>query len=70
MGFFIIKIMGEYVRKIGSEKKTLVDKDFDYYYDYYKNKAKNDGYNGELKFAKERGKIIFFVALEELNNSD
>ena len=62
--------MGEYVRNIGSEKKTLVDKDFDYYYDYYKNKAENDGYYGELKFSKERGRIIFFVELEELNNQD
>ena len=28
------------------------------------------GYYGELKFSKERGKIIFFVELEELKNSD
>jgi hypothetical protein len=62
--------MGEYVRKIGSEKKTLVDKDFDYYYDYYKKKAEDSGYYGELKFSKERGKIIFFVELDGLNNSD
>ena len=62
--------MGEYVRKIGSEKKTLVDKDFDYYYDYYKKKAEDGGYYGKLKFSKERGKIIFFVELDGLNNSD
>jgi len=66
----IIMNMSEYVRKIGSEKKSLVDKDFDYYYDYYKKKAEDGGYYGELKFSKERGKIIFFVELEELKNSD
>jgi len=42
--------MSEYVRKIGSVKKTLVDEDFDFYYDFFKNKAENDGYYGDLKF--------------------
>ncbi len=70
MGFFITKIMSVYVRNIGSEKKTLVDKNFDYYYDYYKKKAEDSGYYGELKFSKERGKIIFFVEIDELNNTD
>ena len=31
--------MSDYVRKIGSVKKTLVDEDFDFYYDFFKNKA-------------------------------
>ena len=62
--------MGDYVRKIGEVKKSLVDKNFDYYYDYYKKKAESNGYFGELKFSKERGKIIFFVKLDRLDNVD
>ena len=58
--------MSQYVRKIGSVKKTLVDEDFDFYYDFFKNKAENDGYYGDLKFTKEKGKVIFFVEIEEI----
>lgn len=62
--------MGEYVRKIGAVKKTLVDEDFDFYYDFFRNKAENDGYYGDLKFTKEKGKIVFFVEIEEVDEED
>ncbi len=55
--------MAETVKKLGVEKKKLVDADFDTYYDKYKTKAEAEGYNGEIRFSKEKGKIVFFVVL-------
>lgn len=55
--------MANNVRKLGIEKKVNVDKDFDHYYDIYKMKAEEQGYNGEIKMKRERGKVIFFVVL-------
>lgn len=54
------------VRKLGEEKKINVDKNFDFYHDYYKNKAENLGYYGEIKIKKEHSKVIFFVVLDDI----
>ena len=58
--------MEERVRRLGIEKKKDVDTDFDAIYDKYKKKATDEGYNGELKFRKEKGNVVIFVVLEEI----
>jgi hypothetical protein len=53
------------VRKLGQEKLTYFEKNFDLVYDEYKMKAQNEGYEGKILFKKERGKMIVFVELEK-----
>jgi hypothetical protein len=55
--------MEGYVRQIGSEKKKRFEENFETYVDQYENKAKELGYNGELKFKVEKGKVIIFVEI-------
>jgi hypothetical protein len=62
--FFVYGIMGESVRKLGTEKLKDVDSNFDDIYDKYKKKAEAEGYYGELRFSKEHGKVVIFVVLE------
>ena len=57
--------MGVLVRKLGSEKVKNFMKDFDLIIDKYRTIADTTGYNGPLKFKKEKGKMIIFVELEE-----
>jgi hypothetical protein len=52
------------LRKIGIEKIKSFDKDFDGLCDFYKRKAEEMGYWGELKFIKERGKILIYTIVE------
>lgn len=52
------------LHKIGTEKIKVFENNFDKVYDYYKRKAEDSGYWGELKFVKERGKIIIYVIIE------
>ena len=52
------------LHKIGTEKVKVFENNFDKVYDYYKRKAEDSGYWGELKFVKERGKIIIYVVIE------
>lgn len=52
------------LHKIGTEKIKVFENNFDKVYDYYKEKAEDSGYWGELKFVKERGKIIIYVIIE------
>ena len=52
------------LHKIGTEKIKVFENNFDKVYDYYKRKAEDSGYWGELKFIKERGKIIIYVVIE------
>lgn len=55
--------MEDLVRKLGSEKiKDFVD-NFDLIVDKYRKIAKASGYNGELKFKKEHGKMVIFVKI-------
>ena len=51
------------LKKIKPEKMKDFNNDFDKYYDKYTKKAKEEGYEGDLKFKKERGKIIIFVEI-------
>lgn len=56
-------IMEELVRKLGVEKEKELKKDFDAIYDKYKKKAEDEGYDGEIKMSREKGKVVFFVVL-------
>ena len=49
--------------KLGIEKVKILNEYFDNLYEKYKNKALNKGYNGELKFINEHGRIIIYVVL-------
>ena len=57
--------MGEYVRQLGTEKVKDFKENFDEICDRYQSKAIKEGYNGDLLFKKEKGKMIIFVSLED-----
>ena len=58
--------MSEMLKKLGIEKEKVFNKDFDYFYDLYKQKALDFGRKGELRFLKERGKVIIYVVMDEI----
>jgi hypothetical protein len=51
------------LKKLGIEKGKLVNKDFDLICDKYTEKARKLGFDGELKFLKEHGKVIIYVII-------
>jgi len=53
----------ERYKKLGTEKRKEFDKDFDKYYEVYRKKATELGFEGELKFVKERGKVLIYVVI-------
>ena len=53
----------ERYKKLGTEKPKDLDKNFDKIYEEYKQKALDAGYIGELKFIKERGKVIIYIVI-------
>lgn len=55
--------MEELVRTLGTVKVSDFEKDFDKICDEYNAKAKNMGYNGNLKFEKKGGKMTIFVII-------
>lgn len=56
--------MEPYVRKIGSEKKQSFENNFDKLIEEYKSKAEGLGFEPNLKFKIEKGKVIIFVVIE------
>jgi hypothetical protein len=62
--------MGELLKRLGIEKEKVFNKDFDYFYDLYKQKALDIGRKGELRFIKERGKVVIYVVMDEFGNPD
>jgi hypothetical protein len=56
--------MSELVKKLGIEKEKVFNKDFDHFYDLYKQKALSYGKKGELRFLKEHGKVIVYVVMD------
>jgi len=52
------------LHKIGVVKKKIFDSNFDKLYDFYKEKAELSGYWGDIKFIKEKGKILIYVVIE------
>lgn len=55
--------MDERLRKIGVEKVKKFNQDFDLLYDFYKKRALEQGYEGELKFIKTKSRIIIYVII-------
>jgi hypothetical protein len=53
----------EHYKRLGSEKIKTIDEDFDNIYEKYKEKALTLGFTSELKFVKERGKVIVYVVI-------
>ena len=56
--------MEELVRTLGTVKANKFNKDFDEIVDKYKEKAKQMGYNGDLRFKKEKGNIVILVTID------
>lgn len=56
--------MEKLVRKLGTEKLKHFITSFDEVVDKYEAKAIEEGYQGKLKFNKEKGKVVVFVELE------
>lgn len=56
--------MDDLVRKLGSEKIKNFEKNFDLIVDKYREIADASGYENELLFKKEKGKMIIFVRLD------
>jgi hypothetical protein len=56
--------MSGLLKRLGVEKEKVFVKDFDYFYDLYKQKALDQGRKGELRFIKERGKVIVYVEID------
>lgn len=60
--------MPDKVRRIGWEKATVFNKNFDKVYDFWKNKAKEEyNYHGDLKLIKEHNKVIIFILLDDID---
>jgi hypothetical protein len=53
----------ERLKKLGIEKITKFDKDFDSFYEKYKKKATDGGNTGELKFIKTHGRVFIYVVI-------
>lgn len=53
----------EYVRTIGSHKKSDFEQGWGGYVDHYTNKAKELGYPGDLKFKVEKGRVIILAVI-------
>lgn len=56
--------MEQLTRKLGTEKLKEFNERFDEICDQYQTKAKEQGYNGELLFKKEKGNMVIFVTIE------
>jgi hypothetical protein len=60
--------MAQKVRKIGWEKASLFNKNFDKVYDYWKNKAQEEHkYYGDLKLIKEHNKVFIYIIIEDID---
>ena len=56
--------MEELVRTLGTVKEKKFKENFDEVVDEYKEKAKQMGYNGDLRFKKEKGNIVIMVTID------
>ena len=55
--------MQERLKKLGIEKAKVLSADFDTMYEKYKKKAVDAGFEGELKFINEHGRVSIYVVL-------
>lgn len=53
----------ERFKRLGSVKQKELDADFDSIYEKYRKKALDEGYTGEIRIVKEKGRVIFFVVI-------
>ena len=63
-------IMEELVRTLGTVKLKKFENNFDDIVDEYKEKAKNMGYNGDLRFKKEKGNMVILVTIDGCCSSE
>lgn len=56
--------MSELLKKLGIEREKDFAKDFDRYCDIYRQKALDLGRKGDLRFIKERGKVLIYVVID------
>lgn len=60
--------MSQKIRKIGWEKASLFNKNFDKVYDYWKNKAEEEhNYYDDLKLIKEHNKVYIYIIIEDID---
>jgi hypothetical protein len=60
--------MAQKVRKIGWEKASLFNKNFDKIYDYWKKKAQDEwNYYDDLRLIKEHNKVLIYIVIEDIN---
>ena len=60
--------MAQKVRKIGWEKASLFNKNFDKIYDYWKKKAQEEwNYYDDLRLIKEHNKVFIYIIIEDIN---
>lgn len=60
--------MSQKIRKIGWEKASLFNKNFDKVYDYWKNKAQDEhNYYDDLKLIKEHNKVYIYIIIEDID---
>jgi hypothetical protein len=60
--------MPQKIRKIGWEKASLFNKNFDKVYDYWKNKAQEEhNYYDDLKLIKEHNKVYIYIVIEDID---
>ena len=56
--------MERLARKLGTVKVKDFKERFDEICDQYQAKAKEEGYDGDLLFKKEKGNMVIFVTIE------
>jgi hypothetical protein len=60
--------MTQKFRKIGWEKASLFNKNFDKIYDYWKDKAQEEWkYHGELRLIKEHNKVLIYIIIDHID---
>lgn len=51
--------------KLGTVSKVKFDRDFDYHYDFFKNKAIEEGFFGEIKIIRDKNSVSFYKIIED-----
>jgi len=51
------------LRKLGTEKRKKFDENFDELSVKYEKLAVDDGYDGDIKYIVEKGKVLIYVVL-------
>ncbi len=56
------------LKKIGWEKASLFNKNFDKIYDYWKKKAQEEyNYYDDLRLIKEHNKVLIYMVIEDID---